>query len=171
MIGQLDIAEEAAKAAAPRTLQFHVSGLPKPGGSKKGFIYKSKATGKQRVAMVDDCDRNADWRADVKGAAEKAFGKAELFDGALLLQVVFILPRPNSHYRGGDRARGLRPDAPKYHTKAPDTTKLLRSTEDALKGVVWTDDSRIAQQFAEKRFSDDGRTGATITIQRLENVR
>ena len=75
------------------------------------------------------------------------------------------MPRPKSHFR----ANGLlKPTAPLYHTSKPDLTKLMRSTEDALTGICWTDDSSIARQSPLKLYSNDGLTGATIEVTTLE---
>jgi Holliday junction resolvase RusA-like endonuclease len=57
----------------------------------------------------------------------------------------------------------LKPNAPYYHTNAPDATKLIRSTEDALKKLVWQDDSQVCLQIISKTYED--KPGALITIE------
>jgi Holliday junction resolvase RusA-like endonuclease len=51
---------------------------------------------------------------------------------------------------------------------APDTTKLVRSTEDALKGICWRDDSQVVYQVASKEYAARGGIpGADIKIERM----
>lgn len=136
---------------------FHVSGIPAPGGSKNAFAIKKggKYTGK--VALVDaGGDRNVTWRARVRLAATLA--QITPIDGPVMLSVEFLMPRPKSHYKKGV----IRPDAPKWHTNAPDATKLVRSTEDALVGLAWHNDSQVCVQTAVKFYSEY--PGAKITI-------
>lgn len=139
-------------------ITFRVYGTPRPGGSKKGFyIPKLK-----RVVITDAGGaKTATWRDAVASFASREF-KGELLAGALKLDVTFIMPRPKKHFRTGARSSELRADAPSIHTTAPDTTKMLRSTEDALTGVVWKDDCLIWDQHARKLYGD--KPGAVITI-------
>jgi Holliday junction resolvase RusA-like endonuclease len=39
-----------------------------------------------------------------------------------------------------------------HHTTKPDTTKLLRATEDALRGIAWADDNQVCEQHAFKLY-------------------
>lgn len=144
------------------TLSFFVEGSPAPGGSKR-YVGKSKRTG--HAILIDmGGKRNKVWRACVAEAA-RALEAAPL-EGPLELTCTFVMPRPGKHFYKDKKRRGqLRSDAPHWHTKAPDTTKLLRSTEDALKGIVWKDDSQVARQHASKAFGE--RTGALIEITTL----
>lgn len=151
------------------SLNFFAPGVPKPGGSKRGFVVATKA-GKHRAVVTEDCKRNKDWRASVALAASEAMTAAGLAPSrgvALALDVLFIMPRPKSHYRTGKHAHELRQDAPKHHISKPDSTKLLRSTEDAMTGIVWHDDSAVAIQAVEKRYAWDGeqRPGAWVSVE------
>jgi Holliday junction resolvase RusA-like endonuclease len=132
---------------------FQVPGIPAPGGSKRHI-------GGGRI--IDDCKRNGDWRAMVGWAAKQEMRGAPPMDGPLGLRVIFWMPRPKSHFRTGKHAGILKDDAPQHHTVKPDATKLLRSTEDALTCIAWTDDARIAFQHVEKRYGPT--PGAEIRI-------
>lgn len=141
--------------------RFSVSGLPQPGGSKRGFyIEKIK-----RVVIVDDNKRAKSWKDTVAAFAADHWGSRSPLDGTLAVDVVFTLPRPQSHFRTGKRAGELREDAPQFHTKKPDGTKLFRSTEDSLTGILWRDDSLIADQRVRKIYGD--KPGAAITVYSL----
>jgi Holliday junction resolvase RusA-like endonuclease len=76
-------------------------------------------------------------------------------DSVITLSATFTFARPKSHYWTGKRAGVLRPDAANYHTGRPDTSNLVKLIEDALNGVVWSDDSRVAvYNRIEKVYGD-----------------
>lgn len=141
-------------------ITFEVRGIPAPGGSKKAFTYRQKSTGKMRAAVVDACARTKPWQALVSAAAAAAY-KGPPLEGPLRLEIQFRLPRPKAHYV----AYGIRHGAPDYHIVKPDATKLLRSTEDALKGICWRDDSQVAVQLVVKRYA--AIPGAVITVMEI----
>jgi Holliday junction resolvase RusA-like endonuclease len=84
----------------------------------------------------------------------------ELMAGPLTLHIRFCMPRPKYHFN----SKGvLKPTAPYYHTTSPDVTKLIRSTEDALKQIVWRDDAQVALQIGSKTYED--KAGALIMVE------
>jgi Holliday junction resolvase RusA-like endonuclease len=94
--------------------------------------------------MVEMSKHVKPWRSDVRDAALKwreENDEPALFDGPLETRMEFVLARPKS--RKNDV----------YVTTAPDISKLIRSTEDALTGIVWTDDARVAMCSAVKRYA------------------
>ena len=134
-----------------------IPGIPKPGGSKKGFVNPKNG----RVIIVDACAKNKEWRSTVSLFAFQAF-KGDLFQGVPLeLRITFIMPRPKYHYN----SKGLKPDAAEYHISSPDSTKLCRSAEDSLKGIVWKDDCLVAVQHIRKIYGE--KPGAQITVTQL----
>lgn len=141
-------------------INFFVPGIPRPGGSKTtGF---NKKTGKR---FVRDANKHTKpWKQQVSYFAEQYYD-GPLLNGALKLDIVFIMPRPKHHYGTGRNAGILKPSAPRYHTTEPDSTKLTRSTEDALKGIIWRDDSLVAKQSIEKIYGE--KPGAEIKIELL----
>lgn len=167
-----------------------VYGTPAPQGSKRAFAVRGKGgipTG--RVAVIESShDRVKSWRQAVIDAAEKAMaatagydfkftedGKLEIpgfpLRGPLEVTMAFYLKRPKSHFRTGRNAELLRDSAPPYPDGPPDTSKLLRATEDALTAVgAWADDAQAV------KYSDLGKywcaapwitPGAHITIRPL----
>lgn len=141
-------------------IEFRVYGIPKPGGSKRAFY--NKATG--RAMIVDTCKGNKDWRSLVALTASEVAPK-ELLDKPLSVEMEFIMPRPQSHYRTKSGERVLRDNAPWCHTNKPDVLKLGRSTEDALTGVLWRDDSLICEETLTKHYGD--RPGVTVKVWKL----
>ena len=78
------------------------------------------------------------------------FGAWEPYDGPLLVDVTFTMPKPGR---------------PKYQLPAvkPDLDKLCRALGDALTAAgVITDDARITQWRARKRYGEPGITIHTI---------
>lgn len=153
-------------------IQFFIEGNPSPGGSKRGFMsrHPSKKTGKHFVVMQDMGGKNTEnWRANCAFFARAAFnvyGGRDLppFNCPLQVCFEFYRVRPKNHYN----ARGeLKASAPAFPTGAPDTTKLIRSTEDALKHIAWLDDSLIVRQSASKEYAD--KPGCRITIYPMSN--
>ncbi len=136
----------------PEPVSFFVPGVPQPGGSKKAFVVRMK-TGVTRAVVAEDAKHNAPWRAVVSLAARQAMEGRALFTGALSVSFDFVMPRPKGHYRTGKMAHWLKESAPMGHTGKPDVTKLIRSTEDALKGIAWEDDSQLVEQRASKLYT------------------
>ena len=139
-------------------LSFRVFGIPRPGGSKRAFYNKKLG----RAMIVDSSNKVKSWKQDVKEAAIMNAGNIVPLICPIELEVVFYMPRPKAHYRTGKHAGELKENAPKWHTHKPDTTKLLRGTEDALTGILWKDDSQIFRQLIVKMY--DEIPGADISI-------
>lgn len=146
-------------------VRFFVPGVPAPGGSKKAFAFVGK-DGRPRANVVDDAKGNADWRACVALAARRAMRGDEPLGGPLRFVMTFVVPRPKGHFGTGRNAAKLRPSAPAHPTSKPDVTKLVRSTEDALKGVAWADDCQVVRQTAWKEYG--ARPGAWVSIYRMD---
>jgi Holliday junction resolvase RusA-like endonuclease len=143
----------------PAEVTFWVPGIPKPGGSKRGFL--NPKTG--HVIITEACKGSRDWRNAVASAAYEQI--PNWLPGPLRVAFSFYFPRPACHYGSGKNANRLRDSAPMYPTGRPDVTKLVRSTEDALKGIAWRDDSQVVDQIAQKRYAHEGKSaGAQITI-------
>jgi Holliday junction resolvase RusA-like endonuclease len=147
----------------PPTISFFAPGIPAPGGSKKAFVIP----GTNRARVVEDAKRNAPWRAVVSLAAEtvihtNTFGCIFPLTGPLAVRFVFTFPRPRCHFGTGRNADKLKPSAPRFPAVKPDTTKVIRSTEDALTGILWVDDARIVEQRGRKVYGD--RPGALVEV-------
>jgi len=103
------------------------------------------------------------WRSVVAETAREAMYNKDIFLCAVSLTVSFYLARPKNHYGTGSNSWKLKESAPEHHTKQPDATKLLRSTEDALTKIVWEDDAQVVEQTVKKYYTA-GATGALIKI-------
>ena len=135
--------------AEPGTVcTFTVIGEPAPQGSKRHV---------GRGVMVESSTKVKPWRTDVAIAAQQwrdAHGHPDPLDGPLAVRMVFFLRRPASI-----------PKRVVWPHRKPDVSKLVRSTEDALSGIIWTDDARIVTLHAEKRYAAPGDpTGCRIAV-------
>lgn len=149
----------ATGGSAATEVEFFVPGLPRPGGSKRAFINPKT----KRPIVTEDNSRSKDWRASVAQIA--AMTVPAPLDGPLEIAFDFFLPRPKGHFGSGRNGGRLKPGAPTWHAVRPDCTKLIRSTEDALSGICWRDDSQIAKQTASKRYAD--RIGVLVRVAQL----
>lgn len=135
---------------------FSVVGRPAPQGSK---TYLGNGRFKEQSKFVPA------WRNDVRQAASSVFGEA-LINGPIFTEITFFFARPKCHYISNNPEKAIRHGAPYWHVSAPDRDKLERSTNDALTGVIWIDDSQIAGTLSQKVYTA-GRSGAAIKVYRL----
>lgn len=105
-----------------------------------------------KVAMVESSSaRVKAWRSAVAAIARDAAPPA-LLAGALVVDFVLTMPRPQRFPVGDLRRVHGRPAV------TPDLSKLARSTEDALTGIVWADDAlAVAYRRLEKVYVSDPR--------------
>lgn len=160
-------------------ISFFVPGVPAPGGSKSAFVPTGKdgqpfrRPGGSIMVNVMDAggQKNKIWRKVVAWTGKAEWRRQPLLTGPLKVHMEFYMPRPKAHYGSGRNATVLRPDAPEFHTYAPDSLKLSRSTEDALTGIIWHDDSQTVSLTTEKHWHTanrgkgvDGQSGCWIDI-------
>jgi Holliday junction resolvase RusA-like endonuclease len=142
------------------TISFFVPGIPSPGGSKK-FMGIGRRTG--RAIIIDaGGEKTKAWRSLVAAFAYE-HRPAQPFRQPLRVDFLFSMPRPKSHFFTGRRAHELRPEAPIWHTNTPDVLKLARSTEDAMTGIIYDDDSATVMLRALKRYGSN--PGCQVVIQ------
>lgn len=85
----------------------------------------------------------AAWSANQDRPAER---RQDFQHGAIQLRVRFFLPRPT----------GLAKSYDGPHLKKPDLDKLIRAVKDALKTVIWDDDSQVVHVDAWKAYAAVG---------------
>lgn len=132
------------------TISFSVRGEPKPKGSMKALMPR----GARRPIVTHDNKGTKPWQIEVGwAAAEHAPRKP--WEGAVRLKLTFFMPRPKSI-----------PKRVVEHTKKPDLDKLARLVGDALKGIVYADDSQVVSIAAYKVYAV-GWTGVEIEATHL----
>lgn len=120
-----------------------VYGLPGPQGSKsfKGMSKRGHAI------LAESSKKVRPWRQDVVAAVHAQHPNHIRFVGPVRAVFIFTLPKPKS----APKRRKTVPD------RAPDTSKLVRSTEDALTTAgVWEDDARVVESASAKRYPNEG---------------
>jgi Holliday junction resolvase RusA-like endonuclease len=147
-------------------IEFFVPGIPKTSGSKKG--YPNKKTGGVIIVPANSKDQKQ-WMSDVKKFAEQP-AYFELITGPVKLTLRFYFLRPKSHYGTGRNVGILKKSAPAFHTKTPDLTKLVRCTEDALKGVIWVDDRQVVSQDTFKDYGNPPGVHVIISTPTMEVI-
>ncbi len=111
-------------------IQLAVSGTPGPQGSKKAVGTRAAKNGGRTPILVESSAKVKPWRAAVADAAANCAPLA----GALAASMIFTLQPPQRMPKGR-----VLPSC------TPDLSKLLRSTEDALKGLAWLDDAQVVE--------------------------
>jgi Holliday junction resolvase RusA-like endonuclease len=133
-----------------------VNGTPRPQGSKTPGRTKSG-----KLFVRDASPLTAVWREQVAKAAREQYS-GELLEGPLLMFLDFRFARPKSH---------TKKHRPYWHINTPDLTKIIRSTEDSLTGIVYKDDSRICTRTESKRYCNEGeQPGVTIHLTEIADV-
>lgn len=108
-------------------------------------------------------DRKDNWRDDVRNASLLAMDGMNPFPGPVRMIADFVMPYPTSSIR-------------KYqfgwlaHVKKPDIDKLCRALLDPMKGIIWLDDSQVCFAIISKTYAWDGRTGARIIVDFLDDA-
>lgn len=159
--------------------EFFCHGRPSPGGSKSaipvwrkgGHLVTKVMNGRvwPIFNMVDAGGEHVEqWRKDVARQARDWMCGARPYTCPLEVHITFFIRRPLAHYGTGKFKHVLKESAAKYHTHAPDALKLARSTEDAMTGIIYNDDSQTVSLTAEKRYCGFTEwTGALVRIKTL----
>lgn len=124
----------------PHAVSFTVLGAAVAKGNMKAFPFQRR-DGSLGAATTEGTKGSKEWQIAVRHAAQQQC-EGQFFDGAVRLAIVFFLPRPQSL-----------PKKVKHHTKKPDVDKLVRAVKDALKGVLWKDDSQVIELLARKGYA------------------
>jgi Holliday junction resolvase RusA-like endonuclease len=150
-----------------KALEFRPRGHPAPKGSMHG---RGKHVSRTNAADQDDWGKNV---MESAGAALKQagyYGKIMFVGVPLRITAIWYMKRPRKHFFDkGPRAGELKPNMPKYPIGKPDTSKLLRCTEDWLNGLAWDDDSRVVETKMRKEYALPGMVGAWIKIEQMED--
>lgn len=131
---------------------FSVPGVPVPQGSKQAFSNGGKTW------LVEANKAVYPWREKVAHSAQIAMDLHQLapFDGAVSLEIDFIMPKPKTVTR-------------QLPTAKPDLDKMIRAINDAITGICFVDDARVVRITAGKYYARFGEPGAIITVTELDN--
>lgn len=131
-------------------IAFTVYGTPQPKGSTKAFM----RPGMRFPVVTSDNPKLKDWQHLVAHSAQRYAKDLGAFSGAVSLVLRFALVRPQSL-----------PKKVREHLRKPDLDKLVRACKDALKGIVYLDDSQVVELLASKRYAEAGEApGVTVQV-------
>ncbi len=144
----------AGEGDASPVFEVTVYGTPQPAGSKKAIPFKGR-DGRLHASVSDANKKAKPWKTQVAQACGDALPEGfKLFRGPLAATFTFYRARPKGHLSTkGDP----RPSAPAYPITRPDALKLARGVEDAMSGVVYSDDSLIVDEHLFKRYGEPER--------------
>lgn len=131
------------------SITFTAPGTPRPKGSWKSI-------GKGR--MIPDNKRAKGWEETVAICARSQYTNSPPTESPVVVDAIFRVPRPRSHYGTGKNADKVKLSAPAQPTgqRCGDIDKLLRTVLDAMTGIVYKDDSQVVQVTATKRYAKQG---------------
>lgn len=119
------------------TVAFTVIGVARPKGSTRAFM----RPGMKFPIVTSDNKSVKGWEQSVRAAIQQHCA-GQFFHGPLTVRIAFYLPRPKSL---GKKFAD--------HTKKPDLDKLARGSLDAMKGVLWNDDSQVVALNVTKQYA------------------
>lgn len=132
------------------TLTFVVYGIANAQSRAGRFHF---IAGGRATSRAYDPRKSKSWKDDVKMQVlnqfvtnERGAALAELHAGPVVLDLYFYLPRPKSL-----------PKKIRHHIKKPDRDNLEKGVKDALKGLLWRDDSQVVDGRTAKMYGDPPR--------------
>ena len=144
------------------TITFFAPGIPKPQPRPRAFARKM---GKTFVARVYDSNTAEGWKSAIAVAAKEVLPDKPLA-GPIGLRIVFLLPRPKSHYRANGNLRDQFGTI--CHPQKPDLDNLAKAVMDCLSTIgMWKDDAQVARLDLMKWWDSSDQCGATITVEEL----
>lgn len=138
-----------------REIEFQVAGIPRGQPRGRAVAFRGRA----RV-YNDPKHPVRTWRELIALEAQKHRPEHPI-DGPVSLRLVFLMPRPKSHYT----KKGLRPDAPTYCTTKPDFDNVSKTVADVLTQCrYWHDDAQVWCAWVEKRYHPENWTGVIVEV-------
>ncbi|MFC4305766.1 RusA family crossover junction endodeoxyribonuclease [Cohnella boryungensis] len=123
-------------------IEFTVFGEPVAQG-------RPRASTKSGFVRMYDPAKSRDYKDYVRLAAAE-YAPAKLLEGPLAVMVIAYRSIPKSF----SRRKATAAEAGEiYPTSKPDADNYLKGVKDALKGVMWVDDSQVVDAYARKRYS------------------
>lgn len=144
-------------------IRFKINTVPIAQPRQRHRIARDKA-GEPFVRNFTPTDSPVNaYKAALQRAASEAYQGPPL-EGPLALSVLFVLPRP------GRLIWKKRPMPREPHEVKPDVDNLLKSSIDALTGLLWRDDTQIHRLVAVKCYAA-GDEAPHVELQVTEGAR
>ena len=127
-------------------IEFFAHGIPKGQPRPRAFARKM---GGKFVARVYESHTAEGWKSAVAEAAKSHLPEKPL-EGPVGLLIELYFPRPKSH----STKKGVREDAPYWHTSKPDADNAAKAIMDALTVLgFWRDDSQVYDLRCRKIYT------------------
>ena len=134
-------------------IDFYITGVPKP-------LKRHRMTRRGRVYDPSSEDKK-EWMNTAL-----PFCPSKPIEGAIKIELEFIMPRPKSHFGTGLNSGIIKPNAPIHHLHTPDLDNLVKFVLDAMNGKFYVDDAQIISVECKKCLAsvkDDSGTVVSIT--------
>ena len=167
-----------------QTIEFYVGNMePRPKGSHTAFVVnwpRSKPklhqlcreilAGREfrpQTVVTSASKGQKSWEKEVKRKAVAAMALRAPIARGCCVHMEFFLKRPKGHFGTGRNAGKLKEWAVGMEgTKAQDLDKLIRSTMDAMNGVVFCDDAQVLAIVATKVYGR--RPGVKVSVYEIK---
>lgn len=134
-------------------LRIRVPIEPQGQGRPRGFIIKSKFSGKVHLKMHDPA-KSRGYKNVVlmyyRQACSARLLREPVYKGPVSVEILAVFECPPSKHRK------RRPAPRSWHTKKPDLDNVVKALLDAGKGVLWEDDSQVCRSISEKVIAAQG---------------
>lgn len=124
---------------------------------------RARATGRGKFIRMYDPPKTAKFKKQLRALAAGMYRDAPL-EGEIYLKVAFYrkIQKSVSKKEHDRRASGARRPIVK-----PDLSNYLKAFEDALNGIIWTDDAMIVHEEIDKYYSDNPRIELEIKVKEV----
>ncbi len=150
------LTDESVMKGGGMRITFRVFGIPQTKGSAKGFVVPGKNGGRPRAIITNDNTKNKGWAQTVSAIAQQCRPLDGLWSGPVKVTLIFRMPIPKS----------LPKRQPAFMTKRPDIDKCTRSILDAIKGVIYSDDSQVVGLAVSKLYGTE--PGVNVHVEQID---
>ena len=135
------------------TIQLFVKGEPKGQPRARAFARGGM------VRMYDPGTAEG-WKSAIADEWRRSAPAMPKIETAVSLTLVFFMPRPKSHFN----KNGLKPAAPNWFEKKPDSDNLAKAVMDCLTQLgIWQDDDQVVILKVLKQYAASD-AGCEITV-------
>jgi Holliday junction resolvase RusA-like endonuclease len=146
-------------AASAQVVRIVIPGVPRA-WERAGHRIGRNAAGKQFIASYTPNQTRAEQGA-VKLFATRAMHGQSPLDGPIDLRLCAYMPIPRSW---SQRKQSSALAGTIYPTAKPDCDNVLKSFMDAVKAIVWRDDSQVVSASVWKRYSTEPRVVVEVRL-------
>jgi Holliday junction resolvase RusA-like endonuclease len=135
-----------------------------PVAQGRGRIGKVKLKTGLTISKIFDPTKSRNWKATAQDHMRRQMDAAGVppLTGAVRLDVIARFTCPKSDFRK------TLPRPERLHTKKPDADNVLKAVKDAGKGVLWLDDSQVADVRIRKFTAAQGEApGLIVTVEAI----